>query len=74
MQAEFDKASSKKKPNIKTVAAAAGVSTATVSNAFNRPDQLSPKVRERVLTVARELGYSGANPVARNLRRMSTPL
>jgi DNA-binding LacI/PurR family transcriptional regulator len=72
MQAEFDKASSKKKPNIKTVAAAAGVSTATVSNAFNRPDQLSPKVRERVLTIARELGYSGANPVARNLRRMST--
>jgi DNA-binding LacI/PurR family transcriptional regulator len=72
MQAEFDKASSEKKPTIKTVAAAAGVSTATVSNAFNRPDQLSPKVRERVLTIARELGYAGANPVARNLRRMST--
>jgi DNA-binding LacI/PurR family transcriptional regulator len=72
MQPEFDKISSRKKPNIKTVAAAAGVSTATVSNAFNRPDQLSPEVRERVLAIARELGYSGANPVARNLRRMST--
>jgi len=72
MQPEFAKMSSPKKPNIKTVAAAAGVSTATVSNAFNRPNQLSPEVRERVLTIARELGYSGANPVARNLRRMST--
>ena len=70
MQPEFP--SSPKKPNIKTVAAAAGVSTATVSNAFNRPNQLSPEVRERVLKIARELGYSGANPVARNLRRMST--
>jgi DNA-binding LacI/PurR family transcriptional regulator len=72
MQPEFDKTSYPKKPNIKTVAAAAGVSTATVSNAFNHPNQLSPEVRERVLTIARELGYSGANPVARNLRRMST--
>jgi DNA-binding LacI/PurR family transcriptional regulator len=62
----------KKKPTIKTVAAAAGVSTATVSNAFNRPNQLSPEVRERVLAIAREIGYSGANPVARSLRCMST--
>jgi DNA-binding LacI/PurR family transcriptional regulator len=72
MQPEFDKTSSHKKPNIKSVAAAAGVSPATVSNAFNRPGQLSPEVRERVLAIARELGYSGADPVARNLRRMST--
>jgi DNA-binding LacI/PurR family transcriptional regulator len=72
MQPESDKISSQRKPTIKTVAAAAGVSTATVSNAFNRPNQLSAEVRERVLHVAREIGYSGANPVARNLRRMST--
>jgi DNA-binding LacI/PurR family transcriptional regulator len=72
MQPKFDKSPGSKKPTIKTVAAAAGVSTATVSNAFNRPTQLSAEVRERVLQVAREIGYSGANPVARNLRRMST--
>jgi DNA-binding LacI/PurR family transcriptional regulator len=72
MQPDSNKISSQRKPTIKTVAAAAGVSTATVSNAFNRPDQLSAEVRERVFQVAREIGYSGANPVARNLRRMST--
>jgi DNA-binding LacI/PurR family transcriptional regulator len=72
MQPESDKIPSQGKANIKTVAAAAGVSTATVSNAFNRPNQLSAEVRERVLNVAREIGYGGANPVARNLRRMST--
>jgi DNA-binding LacI/PurR family transcriptional regulator len=72
VQSKSDKIPPPKKPTIKTVAGAAGVSTATVSNAFNRPDQLSSEVRERVLTTARELGYTGANPVARNLRRMST--
>lgn len=50
-----------------TVAAAAGVSRATVSNAFNRPDQLSAELRERVLAVARRVGYSGPDPVARSL-------
>src|ERR1700741_2418467 len=71
MQPESDKIFPQRKPTIKTVAAAAGVSTATVSNAFNRPNQLSAEVRERVLNVAREIGYGGANPVARNLRRRS---
>ena len=41
----------------------------TVSNAYNRPDQLSPELRERVLATARELGYAGPNPVARTLSR-----
>ena len=31
---------------MKDVANAVGVSHTTVSNAFNRPDQLSPKLRE----------------------------
>jgi DNA-binding LacI/PurR family transcriptional regulator len=52
-----------------TVAAAVGVSRMTVSNAYNRPDQLSPALRERVLATARELGYPGPNPVARTLSR-----
>jgi DNA-binding LacI/PurR family transcriptional regulator len=50
------------------VAKEAGVSAMTVSNAFNRPDQLSIAVRERVLKTARRVGYAGPDPVARGLR------
>jgi DNA-binding LacI/PurR family transcriptional regulator len=46
-----------------------GVSRATVSNAFNRPDQLSAKLRERILTTAKESGYVGPDPTARALSR-----
>src|SRR5919205_1015529 len=46
-----------------------GVSRATVSNAYNRPDQLSPALRERILTRAAELGFPGPDPMARGLRR-----
>ena len=55
-----------------TVAEAVGVSRMTVSNAFNRPDQVSPELRERVLAAAHELGYSGPDPVARTLSRGET--
>ena len=55
--------------SMKTVATAAGVSLATVSNAYNRPDRLSSAVRERVLAVARAQGYPGPDPAARSLRR-----
>ncbi len=41
----------------------------TVSNAYNRPDQLSAALRERVFQAARELGYPGPDPLARGLRR-----
>src|SRR4051794_12164929 len=60
------------RPTLATLAEALGVSRMTVSNAFNRPDQLSPELRERVLTKAQELGYSGPNPVARTLSRGRT--
>jgi DNA-binding LacI/PurR family transcriptional regulator len=50
------------------VAAAVGVSRTTVSNAYNRPDQLSPALRERILAAAAELGYRGPDPMARSLR------
>ncbi len=53
---------------LKDLAEALGVSRTTVSNAFNRPDQLSPALRERVLQKATELGYAGPNPMARMLR------
>jgi len=53
---------------LKDLAAALGVSRTTVSNAFNRPDQLSPQLRERILNEAQNLGYPGPDPVARKLR------
>ncbi|MCE0538878.1 arylamine N-acetyltransferase [Kineosporia rhizophila] len=56
------------RPTLKSVAAAAGVSTAQVSYAFNRPDRLSAQARVRILEVARQLGYSGPNAAARSLR------
>ncbi len=51
------------------VAEAVGVSPSSVSNAYNRPDQLSAELRERILRTAAELGYPGPDPTARNLRR-----
>ena len=51
-----------------TIADAVGVSRTTVSNAYNRPDQLAPELRDRILGAARELGYAGPDPAARRLR------
>jgi DNA-binding LacI/PurR family transcriptional regulator len=51
-----------------SLAAELGVSRTTVSNAYNRPDQLSAELRRRVLDTARRLGYPGPDPVARSLR------
>ena len=55
-----------------TVAEALGVSTMTVSNAYNRPEKLSAELRERILAKADELGYAGPNVLARSLRRGRT--
>jgi DNA-binding LacI/PurR family transcriptional regulator len=53
---------------LKTVAQAVGVSPSTVSNAYNKPDQLSAALRERILATAQELGYAGPDASARALR------
>ncbi len=53
---------------LRTVADEAGVSVSTASNAYNKPDQLSAAVRERVLATAKRLGYAGPDPAARSLR------
>src|SRR3954469_3709598 len=53
---------------LQTLADALGVSRTTASNAFNRPDQLNPALRERVLALAVELGYAGPDPAGRALR------
>ena len=58
-----------RRPTLDTVAEGAGVSRMTVSNAFNRPDQVAAATRERVMRVARELGYTGPDPAGRSLRR-----
>jgi DNA-binding LacI/PurR family transcriptional regulator len=57
------------RPTLDTVAQVAGVSRMTVSNAYNRPDQLSEVTRERILRIAAELGYPGPDPAGRSLRR-----
>lgn len=50
------------------IAKVLGVSVMTVSNAFNRPDQLSADLRRRVLERATKMGYTGPDAVARQLR------
>ena len=59
----------KQRITLKRLAQAVGVSPMTVSNAFNRPDQLSEELRERILERAEALGYPGPDPLARGLRR-----
>lgn len=54
--------------SLKSVARAAGVSISSVSNAYNRPEQLSAEVRARILAVASEQGYAGPDAAARSLR------
>lgn len=60
------------RPTLDTVALAAGVSRMTVSNAYNRPDQLSVATREKVMATAARLGYAGPDPTAASLRLRRT--
>jgi LacI family transcriptional regulator len=53
-------------PNLDDVARAAGVSAMTVSRSFNRPKMVRPATRDRVLEVARAMGYV-PNEAARSL-------
>jgi len=57
---------------LKAVAKHLDVSTATVSNAFNRPSQLSQELREHILTECRRLGYAGPHAESRQLRTSKT--
>lgn len=58
-----------KKLTVKSVAEKLGVSTATVSNAFNRPDQLSKAKRTEILEACKRIGYRGPNRTAQILRK-----
>lgn len=53
---------------LQTVADRVGVSRTTVSNAYNRPDQLGDDLRDRILKAAKELGYRGPDAAGRMLR------
>ena len=56
-------------PTLADVAAAAGVSLSTASLAFSGNKPVSPATRDRVVAAAAALGWSGPNPLARNLRQ-----
>ncbi|MCG0276026.1 MAG: LacI family transcriptional regulator [Thermosediminibacteraceae bacterium] len=58
-------------PTIEDVARLANVSIATVSRVFNNKPDVSPKTRERVLEIAKELGYEPSMP-ARSLIKGKT--
>ncbi|MEM7142992.1 MAG: LacI family DNA-binding transcriptional regulator [Actinomycetota bacterium] len=57
-----------KRVTLQTLADHLGVSRTTVSNAYNRPEQLSDDLRSRILAAATELGYRGPDATARMLR------
>ena len=56
-------------PTLADVAAAAGVSLSTASLAFSGNKPVSAATRDRVVAAAAALGWSGPNPLARNLRQ-----
>src|SRR6202008_4372017 len=58
----------RRRATLASFAAALRVPRTTISNAYNRPDQLSADLRERVLATAKRMGYPGPDPVARSLR------
>jgi DNA-binding LacI/PurR family transcriptional regulator len=58
----------RRRATLASLASELKVSRTTISNAYNRPDQLSDALRERVLATAKRLGYPGPDPVARSLR------
>src|SRR5246127_1645324 len=53
---------------LKSLAQQLGVSAMTVSNAFNRPKELSANLRQLILSTAANAGYQGPRPSGRILR------
>ena len=63
---------SARRPSLATVAERVGVSKATVSNSFNRPELVSAEVLARVLAEAERQNFTGPDPAARQLSRGRT--
>ena len=57
---------------MRTLADQLGVSVTTVSNAYSKPDRLSPELRDQILAAAKELGYCGPSAAGRALRSGKT--
>ncbi|HLT42673.1 MAG TPA: LacI family DNA-binding transcriptional regulator, partial [Sphingobacteriaceae bacterium] len=57
--------------NIKDLAQALGLSTSTVSRAFRGNSDISPKTKERILALAKEMNYQ-PNHYASNLREQKS--
>jgi DNA-binding LacI/PurR family transcriptional regulator len=55
------------KPTLKNIAKELGVSKASVSNVFNKPDIVSPELKEKVLKYCEQVGYAGPSVTARSL-------
>ncbi len=53
---------------LQTIADHLGVSRTTISNAYNRPDQLTVGLRSQIMAAADELGYRGPSAAGRMLR------
>src|SRR5215212_2078723 len=64
--------SARRRVTLTMIANKVGVCPMTVSNAYNRPDQLSGPLREQILETAKRFGYHGPDPVGRSLRRQRT--
>ena len=62
-----------KRPTIRDIAHEAGVSVSAVSHAFNRPEEISSNLRERIMRAAQARGYR-PDPRARGLRRNESSL
>ena len=56
------------RPTMADVAAAAGVSTMSVSYTFNQPRRVSDATKQRVRAAAARLGYTGPHRAAQSLR------
>lgn len=67
------KVSTAKARTIKEIAAACGVSVATISRTLQRPGVVSEATRQRIQEVIKRLGYT-PNTLARNLRTARTQL
>ncbi len=61
-----------RRPTLRDVAKAAGVSIWTASNTFSNPERVADATRQRVLASADELDFAGPNPGARSLARGET--
>ncbi|WP_309134153.1 LacI family DNA-binding transcriptional regulator [Cellulomonas sp.] len=62
-------ATPRRRPTMREVARAAGVSPMTVSYAYSQPDRVSAEAAGKVRAAAQRLGYPGPHPAARFLRR-----